>query len=99
MCENCKVYKPLAVVDVELPDVPAPLRPPLPLYCGAGPHIRTVASSDTEATMAGCLGFHVTQLTIPVWPERVATGSSRLWCQMYTLLSVESGSLGNQWST
>lgn len=53
-----------------------------PLYCGAGPHILTVASSDTDAIIAGYLGFQVTQLTVRVWPTRVTTGSSRRWCQI-----------------
>ena len=33
-------------------------------YSGDGPQILTLASSDTEASMEGCFGFQVTQLTV-----------------------------------
>lgn len=48
------------------------------LSVSAGPHILTVWSSDTDTSMDGTVGFQVTQLTVRLWPERIATGCSRL---------------------
>jgi len=47
-----------------------------------GPHIRTVQSSDTLASMLGMARFQDTQLTVLVWPFKTSIGFSRDRCQM-----------------
>lgn len=47
-----------------------------------GPQMRTVASSDTLASICGWRGFQATQFTVRVCPLKTATGFSRLMCQM-----------------
>jgi len=54
---------------------------------GEGPHILTVASSDTDANIEWNLGFHATQFTVREWPSSTAIGVSRFRFQIYTLLS------------
>lgn len=49
---------------------------------GAGPHIRTVPSSEALASSPGKTGFQLTQLTVRVWPVNSAMGSSLRRCQM-----------------
>lgn len=62
-----------------------PLNVPLPF--GFGPQMRTVPSSEQEASIDGYTGFQLTQFTVRVCPVSEASGSSRRMCQMYTLLS------------
>lgn len=72
--------------DDDLLPTTEPLSVPLPAV-GFGPQMRTVPSSEHEANIDGYTGFQLTQLTVRVWPVRVAKGSSRRICQMYTVLS------------
>lgn len=58
---------------------------------GAGPHTRTVPSSEAEAMSPGMAGFQLTQLTVRVCPVSSAMGSSPRRCQMYTLWSTRGG--------
>merc|ERR1719188_482788 len=61
--------------------------PRLVLYLSDGPQIRTVPSSEADASTCGYTGFQVTQLTVLVCPEKTAMGSSFLTWYTYTLES------------
>lgn len=70
------------VEDVE-PDMSDDKNPlPFPFEDVFGPQIRTVPSSLHEASILWKTGFHETQLTVRVWPVRLASGSSRRTCQI-----------------
>jgi hypothetical protein len=58
------------------------------ISAGCASQIRIVWSSEHDANMRSFLGFHATELTLPLpWPPSVASCVPESRCQMYTLPS------------